>query len=80
MRRFVPDPQKKSSLGPLLLQSLIVLLFCLFGLRLWYLQVYKGDYFARKSLQNRTRQYSVYAPRGLVRDMHGTLLAINEPA
>lgn len=80
MRRFVPDPQKKSSLGPLLLQSLIVLLFCFFGLRLWYLQVYKGDYFARKSLQNRTRQYSVYAPRGLVRDMHGTLLAINEPA
>jgi penicillin-binding protein 2 len=80
MSRFAPDSPKRSSLGPLLLQSLIVALFCLFGLRLWYLQVYKGDYFAEKSLQNRTRRYSVYAPRGLVRDVHGTLLAINEPA
>ena len=80
MSHFDPEHPRKTSLGPLLLQSLIVALFCLFGLRLWYLQIYRGDHFAEKSLQNRTRRYSVYAPRGLVRDVHGTLLAVNEPA
>ncbi|GAU08679.1 penicillin-binding protein 2 [Desulfoplanes formicivorans] len=63
-----------------LLYVLVIFLFCLFGLRLWYLQVYKGEYFDRKSRDNRIRRYSLYAPRGLIRDTHGVLLAENQPS
>ncbi|WP_462324424.1 penicillin-binding protein 2 [Desulfoplanes sp.] len=66
--------------NPTLLYFLVIFLFCLFGLRLWYLQVYKGKYFDRKSRDNRIRRYSIYAPRGLLRDTHGKLLAENQPS
>ncbi len=63
-----------------LLYFLVIFLVCLFGLRLWYLQVYKGEYFDTKSRDNRIRRYSLYAPRGLVRDTNGVLLAENQPS
>ncbi|MGM0610304.1 MAG: penicillin-binding protein 2 [Thermodesulfobacteriota bacterium] len=66
--------------GPALILCLIILLFLFFGLRLWYLQVYKGDYFARKSEDNKQRRLSLYAPRGRLLDREGRLLAINEPS
>lgn len=64
----------------MLLQALIMALFCAFALRLWYLQVHKGDQFAQKARENRLRQEFVYAPRGLLYDRDGVLVAVNEPA
>ncbi|SDN42777.1 penicillin-binding protein 2 [Desulfonauticus submarinus] len=58
----------------------IVVVFIVFGLRLWFLQILKGDFFAKKSLDNRTRLTKIYAPRGLIFDRNGRLLAYNEPA
>ncbi len=66
--------------GLLLLQGLILLLFCIFALRFWYLQIHKGDYFSEQARNNQLRQDSLYAPRGLIRDRNGKLLAVNEPA
>jgi penicillin-binding protein 2 len=62
---------------------LILLIFFIafiFSVRLWFLQILKGDYFAKKSLDNRTRIVKVYAPRGLILDRERKLLAFNEPA
>ncbi|NDV20106.1 penicillin-binding protein 2 [Pseudodesulfovibrio sp. JC047] len=66
--------------GLLLLQTLILGLFCLFAVRLWYLQIHHGDEFALKAKDNQLRQESIFSPRGLIRDRNGDLLAINEPA
>ena len=66
--------------GLILLYCLIMFLFCVFALRFWYLQVHKGEYYADKARENRLRQDAVYAPRGLIRDAGGELIAVNEPA
>jgi len=66
--------------GLLLLQILILALFCLFSVRLWYLQIHRGEEYARKAKENQLRQEHIFSPRGLIRDRNGDLLAVNEPA
>lgn len=63
-----------------LLQVAILVLFVAIFLRLWFFQVYKGDHFAQKAEANITRQFSIHAPRGLIRDRNGNILADNRPA
>jgi len=72
--------QQPPRTGLLLLQVLIFLVFCLFAVRLWYLQIHRGEFYARKAKENQLRQESVFSPRGLIRDRNGDLLAVNEPA
>ncbi len=66
--------------GSYLLLFLIVSLFCIFSVRLWYLQVYKGEFFSQKAQDNIQLRQHIYAPRGLFLDRHGELLAVNEPS
>lgn len=66
--------------GPPLLLVFVVLLFCVFGIRLWYLQVYKHDFYLSRAQENRTRQSTMFSPRGIIRDRTGLLLAENTPA
>ncbi len=66
--------------GLLLLQALILGLFCLFSIRLWYLQIHRGEEYAAKARENQMRQEALFSPRGLIRDRNGDLLAVNEPA
>lgn len=66
--------------GLFLLQALILALFCLFSIRLWYLQIHRGEEYAIKAKENQLRQESIFSPRGLIRDRNGDLLAVNEPA
>jgi penicillin-binding protein 2 len=66
--------------GLLLLYALVLGLFCLFVVRFWYLQVLRGDYYTAKSRENRLRESSIYAPRGLIRERGGDILVSNEPA
>lgn len=66
--------------GLMLLQGLVVFLFCVFALRFWYLQIHRGAEFAQKSQDNHLRQERLHAPRGVVRDVNGLLLADNRPA
>lgn len=70
----------RERLGFYFLLFLIAVLFCSFAVRLWYLQVYKGDYYFQKAQENLERRQHVHAPRGLVLDREGELLAINEPS
>ena len=66
--------------GVILLQVLIVLLFFLFVLRFWYLQVHMGADMSRQALANRLRYEQIYAPRGRILDTNGLPLADNRIA
>lgn len=66
--------------GAALLQFLVLGLFCLFAVRLWYLQIHLGEVFTEKSRNNQLRVEYLFAPRGFLRDRNGELLAVNEPA
>ncbi len=68
------------TIGNTLLLGAIFLLFCVIGLRLWYFQIFKGTELAEKAKSNRLRLQTVYAPRGLIFDRRGALLASNEPS
>lgn len=48
--------------------------------RLFYLQVIKGDYHAKLSDQNSMRIQVVQAPRGLIQDRNGVIIARNRPS
>lgn len=78
--QYEPEGQAPPASGLLLLQALIAALFCIFALRFWFLQIYKGDEFAAKARDNQMRQEAIFSPRGLVRDRTGKLLAVNEPS
>lgn len=77
---YDPGDQQPPRSGLLLLQALILMLFCLFAVRLWYLQIHRGEEYALKARENQLRQESIFSPRGLIRDRNGDLLAVNEPA
>ena len=64
----------------ILIQACILGLFFIFVTRFWFLQVYKGEEYAARARQNTIRLQSIYAPRGLIRDAQGRILAENEPA
>lgn len=76
------DPPRRPAFfsGPSLLLGLVVVLFCIFGIRLWYLQIYKNDFYRNRAQDNRTRHSTLYSPRGVIRDRDGILLAENIPA
>lgn len=72
--------QNMPRFGASLLQFLVLGLFCLFAVRLWYLQIHLGPVFTEKSRNNQLRIEYLFAPRGFLRDRNGELLAVNEPA
>ena len=64
--------------------TLCVLALCIaFGgllARLWYLQVVQGSYYLAQAQRNRTENVPLPAPRGLITDRHGTVLATSRAA
>ena len=77
---FDPHEKEPPKLGLIVLQVLILILFCVFALRFWFLQVHRGQEYARLSRENQFRQESVLAPRGLICTRDGQLIASNDPA
>lgn len=57
----------------------VLVVFTLIVLRLVYLQIYCGEYFASRSQKNFIRYTSVLSARGNISDVHGNLLATNRP-
>jgi penicillin-binding protein 2 len=66
--------------GLILLQCLVLGVFCLFTLRLWYLQVHKGSKFADMARDNQLRQVRINSARGRIVDKNGVPLAVSEPS
>ncbi|MDR3045401.1 MAG: penicillin-binding protein 2 [Desulfovibrio sp.] len=78
--QFEPEGFQPPRAGLILLQCIVAGLFFLFVVRFWYLQIHRGEEFARLARENRLRQERIYASRGLLRDRDGRLLAENRPA
>jgi len=57
----------------------ILLAFSLLLMRLWYLQIMKGDMFYEFSLNNKIRKESVDAPRGMIFSKDSKILVHNVP-
>jgi penicillin-binding protein 2 len=61
--------------------SLVVLcLFALLFLRLWYLQLVKGEDLQQRSEHNRIRLQDLPPWRGMILDQHGQVLVANRPS
>lgn len=61
----------------LIVTVILGIAFLVLGSRLWYLQVLKGDEFAKFSLENHIRVERIPAPRGRILDRYGKELVIN---
>jgi len=80
-KTYEPDTGQQTPRGGLiLLQVLILGLFCLFVVRLWFLQVHRGEHFSDLARENQMRQASIIAARGMIMDRNGKPLAVNEPS
>ena len=77
---FDPEGYQPPRSGLILLYACVALLFIIFLLRFWYLQVLRGADYARQAQENRLHLERIYSNRGLIFDRHGSLLAENRPA
>ena len=59
--------------------GVIFLLFLALAGRLWYLQIAHGDDFRDAAAANQARRIRTRAPRGVITDRRGVLLAANRP-
>ena len=71
--------RKTASLRAIGFGIAIGLLFLALLARLWYLQVVHGDDFRDAAQANQSRHVRTAAPRGVITDRHGVLLAANRP-
>src|SRR3954463_12149218 len=56
------------------IQTLVVVLIGLLGIRLYFLQIVKGAYYAEKAENQRIRLLPIPAPRGAIFDRNGKIL------
>jgi penicillin-binding protein 2 len=61
------------------IQALAFLLLTLLGVRLYYLQIVKGDYYNEKAENQRIRLIPIPAPRGAILDRNGKILVDSRP-
>lgn len=47
--------------------------------RLWYVQIFRGDYYKHIAERNRVRRVEISVPRGVVYDRHGEVILGNRP-
>jgi len=62
------------------LTAIIAVLIGVLVVRLWQLQVLQGARYLRQSEENRVRDYTVIAPRGVIYDRRGRPLVSNRPS
>ncbi len=63
-----------------LLKSFILFCFLILAIKLFYLQIVKGNFYLKLSKQNRIRKERIPPLRGLIFDRNGIPLAVNKPA
>ncbi|MGI6146260.1 MAG: penicillin-binding protein 2 [Firmicutes bacterium] len=61
-------------------QILVVILFMVLAARLWQLQVVQGEYYVKRATENRLALLPISAPRGVIVDRNGEVLASNRMA
>jgi len=73
--------QESSLIESRFMWASILVLAVISGLlfRLWYVQIYRGDYYKDVSERNRVRRIEIPAPRGIIYDRHGEVVLGNSP-
>ena len=61
------------------IQVAVFVLLAILGVRLYYLQVVKGEYYSDKAENQRIRMIPIPAPRGAIFDRNGKLLVDSRP-
>ncbi len=61
------------------IQMIAFILLTILGVRLYYLQIVKGDYYTDKAENQRIRLIRLPAPRGAIFDRNGKLLVDSRP-
>jgi penicillin-binding protein 2 len=81
MSQYVANPDEVKEYLPRyrLFYFAIAFTFCIFVLRLWFLQVIEGSELREFSEKNRIKQIKISAPRGLMLDRDGKILVENYP-
>lgn len=64
----------------ILVCALMVLMFMIYMVRLWHLQVLQGESYRFQSENNRMRIEEISAPRGIIFDCNGVPIVENRPA
>ena len=59
--------------------AVAIFFIALLIVRLWYLQIHRGDDYAKLSESNRIRAQDLNAPRGNILDRHGQIIVTNRP-
>ena len=71
-----PQPPRRLSV----LNIIVAVVIGILVVRLWQVQVLQGAYYLRLSEENRVRDYTVTAPRGIIYDRKGRPLVTNRPS
>jgi penicillin-binding protein 2 len=58
---------------------MILVITSLLMVRLWYVQIYRGDYYKRVAEENRFQEIEITAPRGIIYDRNGSVVLGNRP-
>jgi len=60
-----------------ILQALILLVIAVFSLRVWQITIARYSYYIEQAERNQLRRIDVFAPRGLITDREGRIMADN---
>lgn len=71
-----PQPPRRLSV----LNIIVAVVIGMLVVRLWQVQVLQGAYYLRLSEENRVRDYTITAPRGIIYDRKGRPLVTNRPS
>ncbi|MCX8023260.1 MAG: penicillin-binding protein 2 [Syntrophorhabdaceae bacterium] len=80
MENFVKDDRTKEDAKYKWCKRILIFTVIILSVRLWDLQIMKGNEMRRQSEQNRVRVKKVIAPRGIIYDRAGRILADTRPS
>ena len=71
-------PIKRTGISIIFIVAIMILI--LFLARAFWLQIWRGDYYALKASENSVRFYYNQAPRGIIYDRNNKALTLNVPS
>jgi len=75
----IGDHVQNVGLRIITIQAVVFVLLTLLGIRLYYLQVVRGEYYSDRAESQRVRLIPIPAPRGAIFDRNGKLLVDSRP-
>ncbi len=80
MKDFFRNITKSENYRLYFMHVVIIILFCALIVKLFSLQITKGDYYSREVMGTAIRSVEIEAPRGAIYDRYGRPLAVNNTA